>query len=145
MKIRFNKFYSLFYCIYRNSCYNRRIVTFWETKIEMEITIMIYKKPMVQEKEQHSLLKIVLITAAVVIAAIAALAILYNFFKKHFKISFEYDCDGNCSKADGYDFEDDELFSDCEFCASGDGMYVPEADEIEIEEFESGDEISEDE
>jgi hypothetical protein len=102
---------------------------------------MIYRKPAVQEKEQVSLLKIVLITAAVVVAIIAALAILYNFFKKHFKISFEYDCDGNCSNDDGeYDFDDDELFSDCEFCASGDGMYAPESDEIEIEEFEAEDE-----
>jgi len=47
-----------------------------------------------KKKEENSVLKAVLITAGVVITIVAALAVLYKVFKKHFKITFECeDCD----------------------------------------------------
>lgn len=88
---------------------------------------MICKKPVIHQKEQPSALKIALITAGILIALAAALMIAYNFFKKHFKISFEYDCDGNCN--DCGDSCDDELFADCDFYPEGDGTYIPEVEE----------------
>lgn len=90
------------------------------------------KKSIIQKKEQPSALKIALITAGILITITASLIIIYNFFKKHFKISFEYDCDGSCDSCG--DTCDDELFADCEFYPEGDGSYIPEVEEVEIVE-----------
>lgn len=96
---------------------------------------MICKRSVIQRKEQPSALKIALIAAGIILATAAALVILYNFFKKHFKITLDCDCGENCE-----DCGDDEIFADCEFYTEGDGAYVPEieeeVEEIEIEENE---------
>ena len=60
---------------------------------------MLFKK----EEKSVSVLKVVLITVGVIVAVLAAAAVIYKFFKKHFKITFE--C-GDC------DFCEDKCFCD---------------------------------
>ena len=78
-----------------------------------------------KEEKTVNVAKVVLITAGVVLAIVAACIALYKFFKKHFKITFECEdcdfCDDDClSFDDGFEPE----------CISG------EDDEEEVEEDE---------
>lgn len=57
-----------------------------------------------KEEKSVSVAKVVLVTAGVVLAIVAACAVLYKFFKKHFKITFECEdcdfCDDDCLSCD---------------------------------------------
>ena len=63
-----------------------------------------------KEEKSVSIGRVILITAGAVLVVLAALAVIYKFFKKHFKITFE------CG--------------DCDFCEDGclceDADYEPE-------------------
>ena len=88
---------------------------------------MICRKPVIHQKSQPSALKIALLTVSIIVGLTAIVVVIYNFFKKHFKISFEYDCDGNCEN--GCDACNDELFSDCDFCPEWEDSGEPEIEE----------------
>ncbi len=59
-----------------------------------------------KQEKQVSVVKIAVISAGIVIAAAAAMAVLYRLFTKHFKITF--DCGDDCCCGD----------SDCDVCGS---------------------------
>lgn len=56
-----------------------------------------------KQEKSVSLCRLVFTTVAIVLAVLAALALAYKFFKKHFKVTFE---SGDCS------FCDDDCFCD---------------------------------
>lgn len=56
-----------------------------------------------KQEKSVSLFKVVFMTVGIVLMILAALAVAYKFFKKHFKVTFE---SGDCS------FGDDDCFCD---------------------------------
>ncbi len=66
---------------------------------------------MKNEERSSNIVKVVLITLAVLACLSAAIIIAYKFFKKHFKVNFE--CD-DCDFCDGDDFcEDIDFEPEC--------------------------------
>ena len=59
-----------------------------------------------KEGKRFGFLKVLLTTIGIILFLLTALAILYKFFKKHFKITFE------CGD---YDFSDDDCFDDIDY------------------------------
>ena len=86
-----------------------------------------------KEEKGVNVVKVVLITAGAVLAVVAAFAVLYKFFKKHFKITFECEdcdfCDDDCLTCeDGFEPEcvcDD----DCDSCGLCDDAAADEPDD----------------
>ncbi len=80
---------------------------------------------MKNEEKRVSIFKIVAISAAVALFIFAALVVLYKFFKKYFKISFDCgDCDSCYQDCFGSDFDpvfDDEDYApECTLCDEAD-------------------------
>ena len=80
---------------------------------------------MKNDEKRVSIFKIVEISAAVALLIFAALVVLYKFFKKYFKISFDCgDCDSCYQDCFGSDFDpmfDDEDYApECTLCDEAD-------------------------
>ena len=81
---------------------------------------------MKNEEKRVSIFKIIAISAAVALLIFTALVILYKFFKKYFKISFDCgDCDSCMQDCFGSDFDplsgcDDDFAPECTLCDEAD-------------------------
>ncbi|MBQ8475140.1 MAG: hypothetical protein IJ499_05715 [Clostridia bacterium] len=86
---------------------------------------------MKNEEKRVSIGKIIAISAAVALLIFAAMVILYKFFKKYFKITFDCgDCDSCDQDCFGSDFEpicftDEDYAPECTLCDEAD-----ESDEL---------------
>ena len=70
-----------------------------------------------KDEKNTGIIKAVLTTIGVIVVILTALAILYKFFKKYFKITFE--C-GDCDFSEDVDFEPECCVyegCDCDDCA----------------------------
>lgn len=95
-----------------------------------------YGEQMKKEEKRVSLIKIITISAGVALLIVAAAALLYKFFKKYFRISFDCgDCDTCCQDCFGDEFDPlcscDEDFapgcSICDACEAEDDMDAEDA------------------
>jgi len=82
-----------------------------------------------EKRTGSSVGKIILISAAVALAVVGIVALLYNLFKKHFKVTID------CGKCDDCDSCDDDCFGDdLDPACDCDEDYVPKCSLDDAEE-----------
>ncbi len=91
-----------------------------------------------KDEKRVSLIKIITISAGVALLIVAAAALLYKFFKKYFRISFDCgDCDTCCQDCFGDEFDplcscDEDFAPGCSICDACDAC--DDADDLEAED-----------
>ena len=78
------------------------------------------------EEKRTSVAKVIIISVTVAIAVVGLVVLLYNLFKKYFKVTI--DC-GNCDSCN-----DDSLGDDLDPCCESDEDFVPSCSLDEAEE-----------
>ncbi len=85
------------------------------------------------EEKRVSVIKIIAISAGVALLIVTVAALLYKFFKKYFRISFDCgDCDTCCQDCFGDEFDplcscDEDFAPGCSICDESDAADSAEA------------------
>ncbi len=87
------------------------------------------------EEKRVSVIKIIAISAGVALLIVSVAALLYKFFKKYFRISFDCgDCDTCCQDCFGDEFDplcscDEDFAPGCSICDECDAVDCADAQE----------------